>query len=123
MLILVLAVCCFVVFLFVRHHRAKHNRQRGRQHYTLDKNDPGDKEPYFAYEENRIARIKELQTLVDATACYKCTLCLNPSSIEFGKVIGQGAFGLVRLATLDPPGTLVAVKTLRGNLNHIYFSA
>lgn len=115
-LLLVLGVCCVVVFLFVRHHRAKHNRQRGRKQYFngLDKNDPGDPEPYIDY------KIKTLQKVVDATASYKC-MELNPCSIIFGKVLGQGAFGLVRMASLEPAGTLVAVKTLRGN-STMFFS-
>lgn len=85
------------------------------------KNDPGEREPNIDYKENLIARIKKLQEVVDATACYKF-MELNPCSIVFGKVIGQGAFGLVRLASLNPVGTLVAVKTLRGNLYNFFES-
>lgn len=38
---------------------------------------------------------------------------VEPDSIILGRIIGQGAFGLVRRATLKPDGQTVAVKTMR----------
>lgn len=51
------------------------------------------------------------QKLVDTLCGHEMEVAKE--SIQFDRIIGQGAFGLVRRALLKPEGQTVAVKTLK----------
>lgn len=79
----------------------------------LEKIDPGDPETSIGdFQEHILARLSAFQKDVDATS-HSHELEVDKMAIEFRKVIGQGAFGLVRKAILQPSNRTVAVKTLR----------
>lgn len=78
----------------------------------LEKMDPDDPAGPTNVQANIMARLCAFQNYVDVTSDFH-EMEVDKVAIELLKVIGQGAFGLVRKAKLLPTHRIVAVKTLR----------